>query len=131
MMLRKISSPICKFSTSHPSRLLLFASSNKRAGRLLTSYPRYDGDENNGPNTNVTAPPPAAQPTPNEAVMTSHGAAGYGEEPETSYDAISFETEAEGQDEPANGNQHDMQVQDTRDMAPQQERFNVNMKEDG
>ena len=63
--------------------------------------------------------------------MKTQDAPGYGEEPEASYDAVSFETEPQIQDENLNGAHHEMQVQEMPEMQPQQERYNVNMKEDG
>ena len=63
--------------------------------------------------------------------MRTNDAPGYGEEPEATYDAVSFETEHQGQDDSANGNHNEMQYQEMPEMQPQQERYNVNMKEDG
>jgi len=91
----------------------------------------YDGDDNNGPNNNVVPAPPAAQPSLNETAMTANDTTGYGEEPNVPYEATSFDAEPQGQDESANGNHHEMRAHDMPEMMPQQERFNVNMKEDG
>ena len=63
--------------------------------------------------------------------MKTDGAPGYGEEPEVAYNDVSFETEPQGQDESTNGTHTEMQTQEMPEAQPQQERFNVNMKEDG
>ncbi|EXJ54479.1 hypothetical protein A1O7_09819 [Cladophialophora yegresii CBS 114405] len=94
----------------------------------------YDGEENVASNNNAAAAvpaAPAAPPSSSDAAMKGNDAPGYGEEPEVAYNDVSFETEPQGQEESANGTNNDVQIQEAHDMQPQQERYNVNMKEDG
>ncbi|KAJ9603017.1 hypothetical protein H2200_012312 [Cladophialophora chaetospira] len=97
----------------------------------------YDGDENAASTNNVVPPAQnaptalATQPTSSDTAMKSNDDPGYGEEPEVGYNDGSFEAETQGQDETSNGNHYGMHSHDAREMQPQQERYNVNMKEDG
>lgn len=106
-----------------------------RFAQRLTSLFSYDADDNTGSNNNAAPAAPAApavgQPSLADTSMKTHDAPGYGEEPEVAFDPISFDTEPQIQSEPVNGNQHDFQVHDAPGVQPPQERFNVNMKEDG
>jgi len=90
----------------------------------------YDADDNPGSNNNV-APPAPAPAVLNDTAMNTNEGAGYGEEPEVSYDHTSFDTEPQGQDLPSNGHHDDYHVQEMHDSQPPAERYNVNMKEDG
>ncbi len=104
--------------------------------RLISSH-SYDADENAGANNHVvsaaaTAPsaPPAQVPSFDTAMKASD-APGYGEEPEMGYNDDAFETEPQGHDDSYNDNHHDMQLHEPSGMHSHQERYNVNMKEDG
>ena len=101
-----------------------------RVAQRLTSLFSYDADDHTGSNNNVV-PVAAAQPTLSDTAMMTNDAPGYGEEPEVAYDPVSFDTEPQGQDAPANGTYNDYQVQEARETQPPRERYNVNMKEDG
>jgi hypothetical protein len=101
---------------------------------LLTSFFSYDGEENTSSNNNAIPAAPAtsaAYPSSSDNAVKAKDPPGYGEEPEVSYNDVSFETEPQGQEEPANGAYNDVQGQESHEMQPHQERFNVNMKEDG
>lgn len=103
-----------------------------RLAQRLTSLFSYDADDNPGSNNNAApAAPAAGQPSLADTSMKTHDAPGYGEEPEVAFDPISFDTEPQIPTEPTNGNHNDFQVQDAPGSQPPQERFNVNMKEDG
>ena len=103
----------------------------------LISLLRYDADENASANNNVAPAVPnaptafAAQPSSSDNAVKANDVPGYGEEPEVGYNDVSFETEPQAQDETFNGTHYGMHMQEAREMQPQQERFNVNMKEDG
>ncbi|ETI20431.1 hypothetical protein G647_08466 [Cladophialophora carrionii CBS 160.54] len=94
----------------------------------------YDGEENVTSNNHAATTAPAAsaaQPSSSDTAMKGNDPPGYGEEPEVAYNDVSFETEPQAQEELANGTNNEVQLQETHEMQPPQERFNVNMKEDG
>ncbi|OCT48322.1 hypothetical protein CLCR_04244 [Cladophialophora carrionii] len=94
----------------------------------------YDGEENATSNNHAATSAPAAsaaQPSSSDTAMKGNDPPGYGEEPEVAYNDVSFETEPQAQEESANGTNNEVQLQETHEMQPPQERFNVNMKEDG
>ena len=100
-------------------------------GHELISISRYDADENAGSNNNAVPVPAIPQPSSNDIAMKANDAPGYGEEPEATYDVNSFEAEQHGHQEDTNGHHDEMQYHEMPEMQPQQERYNVNMKEDG
>jgi len=89
----------------------------------------YDGDENAGPGN--AAAPVAPQQSSIDTAMKTNDAPGYGEEPETAYDPVSFDVEPSGQDESMDGTQNLKQYRDHSEKPSQREPFGINMKEDG
>jgi hypothetical protein len=94
---------------------------------------RYDADETSAPQNNVAlaTEPAAPQTESTDTAMQSSSGPGYGEEPSMSYDPASFDTDFQGQEDHSNGAHEDYQNSESMSVQPQQERYNVNMKEDG